>query len=89
MWVSEGGETWFEAENQDRIDLVPERRAYAPGETARLQVRMPFREATALVALEREGVLDTRVVRLSGRDPVLGAPETSVTDALRRKGIAP
>jgi vancomycin permeability regulator SanA len=26
---------------------------------------------------------------VSGRDPVLGAPETSVTDALRRKGIAP
>ncbi len=77
VWVSEGGETWFEAENQDRIDLVPERRAYAPGETARLQVRMPFREATALVALEREGVLDTRVVRLSGRDPVLSVPITA------------
>ena len=26
---------------------------------------------------------------VSGRDPVLGNPETAVTDALRRQGISP
>jgi hypothetical protein len=26
---------------------------------------------------------------VSGRDPVLGAPESGVTDALRRNGISP
>ncbi|MEO8924445.1 MAG: alpha-2-macroglobulin family protein, partial [Caldimonas sp.] len=36
-----------------------------------LQVRMPFREATALVAVEREGVIATQVVTLRGDDPTI------------------
>jgi hypothetical protein len=63
------GELWFEQDNDDRIDVLPEKKAYEGGETARLQVRMPFREATALVAVEREGVIDTQVVTLRGDDP--------------------
>ncbi|MBX3632172.1 MAG: alpha-2-macroglobulin [Simplicispira sp.] len=69
VWVSRAGEQWFGGENHDRIDVLPERRSYQPGETARLQVRMPFREATALVAVEREGIIETQVVKLSGKDP--------------------
>jgi hypothetical protein len=65
------GELWFEQDNDDRIDVLPEKKRYEPGETARLQVRMPFREATALVAVEREGVIDTRVVTLRGDDPTV------------------
>ena len=49
--------------------MLPEKKRYEPGETARLQVRMPFREATALVAVEREGVIATQVVTLRGDDP--------------------
>jgi uncharacterized protein YfaS (alpha-2-macroglobulin family) len=74
VWVSLGGELWFEQDNDDRIDLLPERRDLKPGETARLQVRMPFREATVLVTVEREGVLDARVVTLRGSDPVIEVP---------------
>ncbi|HEV7731527.1 MAG TPA: MG2 domain-containing protein [Candidatus Binatia bacterium] len=75
VWVSrEGGDLWFEAEDHDRIDLLPEKPRYEPGETARFQVRMPFREATALVTIEREGVRDARVVSLSGTDPVVEVP---------------
>lgn len=69
IWVTKQGELWFAQDNDDRIDVLPERKRYEPGETARLQVRMPFREATALVAIEREGVIDTRVVTLRGDDP--------------------
>ncbi len=54
------GELWFAQDNDDRIDVLPEKKRYEPGETARLQVRMPFREATALVAIEREGVIETQ-----------------------------
>jgi uncharacterized protein YfaS (alpha-2-macroglobulin family) len=74
VWVSRGDDLWFEAEDHDRIDLLPERPHYEAGETARLQVRMPFREATALVTIEREGVTDARVVPLSGTDPVIEVP---------------
>jgi len=71
IWVTKHGELWFAQDNDDRIDVLPEKKRYEPGETARLQVRMPFREATALVAVEREGVIDTRVVTLRGDDPTV------------------
>ena len=69
VWVTKQGELWFAQDNDDRIDVLPEKKRYEPGETAKLQVRMPFREATALVAVEREGVIATRVVTLRGDDP--------------------
>ena len=71
VWVTKQGELWFAQDNDDRIDVLPEKKRYEPGETARLQVRMPFRKATALVAVEREGVIDTRVVTLRGDDPTV------------------
>lgn len=74
LWVSGGEDWWFEAGPNDRMDLIPERPAYEHGETARFQVRMPFREATALVTVEREGVIDSQVVHLSGKDPIVEVP---------------
>jgi uncharacterized protein YfaS (alpha-2-macroglobulin family) len=74
VWISEAGESWFAQDNDDRIDVLPERRELQPGGTARLQVRMPYRQATALVTVEREGVIDTRVVTLRGSDPVIELP---------------
>ena len=35
---------------------------------------MPFREATALVTVEREGVLDSYVLPISGKEPVIEVP---------------
>ncbi|MCD2513481.1 alpha-2-macroglobulin family protein [Comamonas endophytica] len=71
VWVTRQGELWFGGEDHDRMELLPEQRSYAPGETARLQVRMPFRHATALVSVEREGILSTRVVQLEGQNPTV------------------
>lgn len=73
-WVAGKDEWVFEQDNHDRIDLIPEKKHYQPGEVARLQVRMPYRQATALVTVEREGVLDARVVTLNGKAPVLEIP---------------
>jgi uncharacterized protein YfaS (alpha-2-macroglobulin family) len=71
VWVTRADQLWFGGENTDRIDVLPEKHAYEPGDTARFQVRMPFRQATALVAVEREGIIDTRVVQLNGNDPTI------------------
>ena len=71
IWITHEGELWFGGENHDRIDLLPEKKNYAPGETARLQVRMPYRHATALVSVEREGIIQSRVMELDGRDPTI------------------
>jgi alpha-2-macroglobulin len=74
LWVTERGELWFEGSDQDRIDLIPEKRRYQAGEVAKFQVRMPFRMATALVSVEREGVIDSFTVQLTGRDPTIEVP---------------
>jgi alpha-2-macroglobulin len=74
VWVPGARPWWFDVQDHDRIDLLPEKRRYEPGEVARFQVRMPFREATALITTEREGVLDGFVVSLSGQEPVIELP---------------
>jgi alpha-2-macroglobulin len=74
VWVAGEGEWWFSASNDDRIDVIPERRRYEPGEKAVFQVRMPFRKATALVTTEREGVIDAFVTELSGKGAAVEVP---------------
>ncbi len=74
VWVTRAGEVWFGSANDDRMDVLPEQRAYEPGQTARFQVRSPFRHATALLAIERNGILETRTVELDGRDPTIEIP---------------
>ncbi len=71
VFVTKQGELWFGGENNDRIDLLPEKKSYQPGEIAKFQVRMPFRFATALLTVEREGILETQVVQLNGQDPTV------------------
>lgn len=74
VWVTRHGELWFGGQDHDRMDLLPAQPAYAPGDTARLQVRMPFREATALLTVEREGILHAQVLTLKGSDPTVELP---------------
>ena len=71
VYVTRQGELWFGGENHDRMDVLSEKKSYQPGETAVFQVRMPFRFATALVSIEREGIIETQVVQLSGQDPTV------------------
>ena len=74
VWIAGKGEWWFDVSDNDRIDLLPEKKRYEPGDTARFQLRMPFREATALVTIEREGIMETFVKKLTGKDPLIEIP---------------
>ncbi|MEX8518566.1 MAG: alpha-2-macroglobulin [Leptothrix sp. (in: b-proteobacteria)] len=74
VWISGAGDLWFVAGNQDRIDVIPEKRSYQPGETAKLQVRSPFLEATALISVEAGGIIETFVQPLSRFKPVIELP---------------
>ncbi len=71
IWVTQHGELWFGGENHDRMDVLAEQKRYEPGDVARFQVRMPFRRATALVTVEREGILHAQVQQLSGDNPIV------------------
>ncbi len=71
VWVTKQGEIWFGGDDNDRMDVLPEKKSYKVGDTARFQVRMPFREATALVTVEREGIIHSQVLKLNGDDPTV------------------
>lgn len=71
LYLAGDGEWWFGGDNGDRMDIIANAKTYRSGDTARVQVRMPFRKATALVTVEREGILSSFVTELSGKDPVV------------------
>ena len=74
IWVADKSDWWFDVSDSDRMDLIAEKKRYEPGEKAVFQVRMPFREATALITVEREGILNTWVKPLRGKNPVIEVP---------------
>lgn len=74
FWVAGKDEWWFAGTEGDRMDVLPEKKEYEAGEVARFQVRMPFREATALVTVAREGVLSSFTVQLKGLAPIIEVP---------------
>jgi alpha-2-macroglobulin len=77
IWVADKEDWWFDVGDSDRIDLLAEKKRYDPGDIAVLQARMPFREATALISVEREGILDAWVMPVSGKNPVIEVPVKS------------
>jgi hypothetical protein len=74
MWVAGSDDWWYAASDNDRMDVLPEKKRYEPGETARFQVRTPFADASALVTVEREGVIESFVTPLSRKNPVVEVP---------------
>lgn len=74
VWVTGEERQWFGGRDDDRIDVIPEKAEYRADETARLQVRMPFDTATALVTVEREGVIESFVQPIDSRDPAVTVP---------------
>ena len=74
IWIPGKDDDWSEARNDDRMDILPDKRQWEPGEQARFQVKLPFREATALITVEREGVLEAYIKRLSRANPLVEIP---------------
>ncbi len=60
-------------ENPARLELKPDKKDYASGETARFQVRAPF-GGKLLVAVEGSGVHDVQIVNLSGNTGDIAIP---------------
>lgn len=56
------------------VQLVPDKARYKIGDVARVLVQNPYPGATALVTVERYGVLWKRMITLKGSAPVLEIP---------------
>ena len=70
------GYTAWERYDHNRIDLVPEKNTYKPGETARIMIQSPWEQATALVTTEREGIRTHRQFTLTSTQQSIDVPLT-------------
>lgn len=68
------GYTAWERRDHNRIDLVPEKQTYRPGETARIMVKSPWEKATALLTTEREGVRTWTPFQLTSTQQTITVP---------------
>ncbi|HRC25974.1 MAG TPA: alpha-2-macroglobulin family protein, partial [Alphaproteobacteria bacterium] len=74
LWVTGSDYVQWNDQNETALPIVPEKNAYAVGETARYLVKNPWPGAKALVTVERYGVIDHFVKTLEGAAPVIEIP---------------
>jgi uncharacterized protein YfaS (alpha-2-macroglobulin family) len=70
------GYTAWERYDHNRIDLVPEKSKYRPGDTARIMIQSPWERATALLTIEREGIGSHRQFELTSTQQSVEVPIT-------------
>jgi uncharacterized protein YfaS (alpha-2-macroglobulin family) len=64
IWVIGKGEAFWSGDEGDRMTLIASKQQYEPGETARLVAQANLKHPTALVTIERDGILDAFVKKL-------------------------
>ncbi|MBD3290634.1 hypothetical protein GF337_17645, partial [candidate division KSB1 bacterium] len=60
--------------DDDRIELEMNTDSYKPGETAIIMIKSPFETATALITVEREGIIDHFNKEVVGSTPTIEIP---------------
>jgi uncharacterized protein YfaS (alpha-2-macroglobulin family) len=76
FYVLGTGYTAWQRFDHNRIELVPERQTYKPGETARIMIQSPWEQATALLTTEREGIRSHRQFALTSTQQSVSIPIT-------------
>ncbi|NTU85305.1 MAG: hypothetical protein HGA45_39115, partial [Chloroflexales bacterium] len=69
-----GGDVFWGVNDSNRIDLIADKGAYKPGDTAKILVTAPYAGSSALMTIERGAVLEHRLLSLSGTTQLLEVP---------------
>jgi hypothetical protein len=67
----------WERDNDDTIEVIPDSSHYRPGDTAELLIKSPYEKTLALITVERESVLTTRMIEIEGSMHTFQLPVTS------------
>lgn len=75
LWVQQPGAfvNWPNSQNNS-LTLLTDKNKYQVGETARIMVQNPYPGATALVTVERNGILSHKQYQFQGGTPVIDIP---------------
>jgi uncharacterized protein YfaS (alpha-2-macroglobulin family) len=68
------GNVLWQRYDENRIDLVADRPGYSPGENAQLLIKSPLESGRYLLTVEREGILEERILDLSGSTHTVEIP---------------
>lgn len=66
---------WSDSSDR-RVDLVADKRKYAPGDTAKILLRSPFTDARGFVVVGREGIASEQKVAVTGGAHAIEVPIT-------------
>ncbi|MBA3582713.1 MAG: large extracellular alpha-helical protein [Gammaproteobacteria bacterium] len=73
-WVSGKGNVVWEQSDDARLSMIAEQEDYKIGQTARFLVKNPFPGATALITVERYGVMRQWIKVLDSSTPIIEVP---------------
>ncbi|GAF88962.1 unnamed protein product, partial [marine sediment metagenome] len=60
------GYALWQRDDEQEIDIVPDKKIYAPGDTAQLLIKSPLERGRYILTLEREGIIEERILDLEG-----------------------
>jgi len=79
MWVSGSNYVAWRQQNSNRFDLISDADQYALGDTAEILIASPFQgETTALITVERDGIISYDVMKMESNSAVYRLPITDV-----------
>jgi uncharacterized protein YfaS (alpha-2-macroglobulin family) len=79
FWVAGGKQVRARNVAQERLELIPDKKEYTPGNTAEILIQAPFFPAEAIVSWRRSGLVKTEKIEITGPTKVITVP---ITDAM-------
>ncbi len=67
----------WERRDDDTVELVADSEEYRPGDVAKILVKSPYTKASALITLERELILEHRILEIQGSSEEIEVPISS------------
>ncbi len=64
----------WEREEHDRIELVADKELYQLGDVAKVLIKSPYRQAKALITVERERIIESQVIDLKSTAQIIEVP---------------
>jgi len=78
LWVSDQAYVNWGQRNDDRIELIADKKQYKPGDAAEVLIPSPYQGAvTALLTIERGHVLESKIIKLATNSARVRIPITA------------
>lgn len=77
FWVYGDSDSWESQTYHDRMDLIADKKEYAPGEKAKIEMKLPFEKGTVLITKETTGVRTAWVTSFERKNPFIEVPLTN------------